>query len=534
MSPCFLIAQPSNFIKLPKPTFSPGGYDTVGLKQSMSIADESAGVIDRPVNPSKYRVGPNDVFTINIMMAQPAVIDVTVSPEGIALIPMVGAVNIKDKTLTDAYEAMSKLIRSTYKASTVDIVLKKLKQFKVTVAGAVRKPVIVTATSVDRVSEVLEKAGGLLKDASSRKITLSHTDSTTEFADLLRYYTIGDDSNNPYVQGGDVIYVPFTSDHDYITISGDVRQPGIYEFVDGDKLSTMLRFAQGVTSVADIDSIEIARYEESGLRVQRFRVSAKGLLTSPSGIQSDVLLRYGDKIYVRQRSGVFAKREVSIDGGVRFPGRYAINSNEDRLSAILERAGGLTEDASIEGGVLVRRKDVTYYDRELDRLSKLTPDKMSDNELQYYKVKSAEYIGLVSVDFSKALSGSGQNNPLLIDQDSIYIPRSRNYVIMVGRVNKPGRIGYKKGWGYAEYVREAGGYGYRADEDGIVIQKTTGEQHNAQQSSYAIEPGDNIIVPEKKEVKFYDVFKEALTITAQLATIVGVVLGVVFALRRTN
>ncbi|MBL7998544.1 MAG: hypothetical protein JNL32_07910, partial [Candidatus Kapabacteria bacterium] len=68
MSPCFLIAQPSNFIKLPKPTFSPGGYDTVGLKQSMSIADESAGVIDRPVNPSKYRVGPNDVFTINIMM----------------------------------------------------------------------------------------------------------------------------------------------------------------------------------------------------------------------------------------------------------------------------------------------------------------------------------------------------------------------------------------------------------------------------------------------------------------------------------
>jgi hypothetical protein len=81
-------------------------------------------------------------------------------------------------------------------------------------------------------------------------------------------------------------------------------------------------------------------------------------------------------------------------------------------------------------------------------------------------------------------------------------------------------------------VRSAGGFGLRADEDEVLIQKVSGELHRAIDYSARMDPGDNILVPEQSDVKFVDIFTTALSITAQLATIVGVVLGVVFAYRR--
>jgi hypothetical protein len=168
----------------------------------------------------------------------------------------------------------------------------------------------------------------------------------------------------------------------------------------------------------------------------------------------------------------------------------------------------------------------------MDRLSKMKPENMNEYETRYYRTKTSENMGLVSVDFEKIFSSSSADaNPLLVNMDSVYVPRSTNYVTLIGRVIKPGRVPFRTSSTYLDYIKSAGGFGLRADEEEVLIQKVSGELHRAIDYSARMDPGDNILVPERSDIKFVDIFKTALSITAQLATIVGVVLGVVFAYR---
>lgn len=518
----------SPLIRLPKPKFSAGGFDTLGQKLSTKIADESSGLLDVEVNPDEYLVGPNDVFSISIVSAQPLAYTIVVAPDGQLVIPGVGSIKTTGKNLTQVYSAVSSEVRRLYKVQDVLVTLSKVKQFKVSVIGAVVKPGLITSSSVDRVSEVLDKIGGVLSNASLRRITILRNDGTTIKADLQRFATFGDRKDNPTVHSGDVISVPFSDQNNIVSIVGDVLNPGDYEYLKGDNLGLILAFAQGTKLTAQADSIEISRYDERGLQKQSIYVSTNS--------QTQMFeLKAGDNVYVRNQAGKYELKEVAIDGGVLYPGRYTINRADSRVADIINRAGGLRNDALLSSSLLFRRKDAKYYDRELERLKKLQPEQMTEREKRYYQVKISENIGLVSMDFSKVMNaGATQDNPILIDKDSIYIPYSVDYVNVIGRVNQPGRVPYVKTASLNDYVRSAGGLGFRADPSYNMIQTSNGEQYLASEYTKPIMPGDVIIVPELKDVKFYDVFKEAITITAQVATIVGVVLGVVFALRRTN
>ncbi|MFN4768687.1 MAG: SLBB domain-containing protein [Candidatus Kapaibacterium sp.] len=520
-----LVAQPGNFIRLPKLIIAPNGYDTVGAKNALRIAEETQNIVEKAVDPASYFLGPNDVLTVAVTGPQPASYDIHVSPDFKVLVPAVPAIDVRGCTLLDGQKKISAAVQRVYRTQTVDVILKKIKQFKVSIYGAVRKPIVVSASSTDRVSEVLDRAGGLMYNASTRRITIIR-DSAVIKVDLLRYFTDGLDSANPYVFCGDKINVPYITDEECVSVSGSVKQPGLYEYMPGDSLLSYLSFAQGTTVVGLLDSVEVSRFEESGIRTFSVIVD----IGSGAG---NIPINLGDKIYVREKTGVFKKNEVAIAGGVAHPGSYSINPKTDRLSDLITRAGGYTEDAQPETGLLFRRKDFTWYDRELDRLSKMKPENMNEYETRYYRTKTSENMGLVSVDFEKIFTASGADaNPLLVNMDSVYVPRSTNYVTLIGRVIKPGRVPFRSSSTYLDYVRSAGGFGLRADEDEVLIQKVSGELHRAIDYSARMDPGDNILVPEQSDVKFVDIFTTALSITAQLATIVGVVLGVVFAYRK--
>ncbi|MFM8178476.1 MAG: SLBB domain-containing protein [Candidatus Kapaibacterium sp.] len=525
---CFVTsaAQPANFIRLPRLNLAPNGYDTVGHKNALRIAEETQNIIEKAVDPASYLLGPNDMLTVAITGPQPLSVDVAVSPDLKVLVPAVPAIDVRGCTLLEGQKKIATAVKNVYRSQSVDVLLKKIKLFKVSVYGAVRKPIVVSASSSDRVSEVIDRAGGLMFNASTRRITIDREGGEKIAVDLLRFFTDGLESANPYVYCGDKISIPYITDEECVTVKGSVKQEGAYEFLPGDSLFNHLAFAQGLTVVGMADSIEVSRYEESGLRI--FSI----IIDTRTG-RGNIPMRLGDKVYVRERTGVYRKSEVAVAGGVAHPGSYSINPKTDRLSDLITRAGGYTEDAQPETGLLFRRKDFTWYDRELDRLSKMKPENMNEYETRYYRTKSSENMGLVSVDFEKIFASEDpDSNPLLVHLDSVYVPRSTNYVTLIGRVGKPGRVPFKGTSTYLDYIRSAGGFGLRADEEEVLIQKVSGELHRAIDYSSRLDPGDNILVPERSDVRFIDVFTKALAITAQLATIVGVVIGVVFAYRK--
>lgn len=518
-----------------KPRFTPRGpyqYDTTDAEKSMKLSTSSAGLLTREIDPATYVVGPNDVLTVSIWATEPLHRDVIVTPEGKVVFPNAGVLDVKGLTLDSVQSVIRTEARKIYHKLEVDVSLRRLREFKVYVLGAVAIPSVVAATAADHVFDVLERAGGIVDTGAIRGIMLIREGVPEPImVDLQRYMAYGDKVHNPTVLGGDRVIVPLRNTKNVISISGEVVQQGEFPFLVGDSLSTLIRMSGGFLPSARLDSVVLVRMSEEGSRPYREILDLrtwKDRLYSGVELSDDRELRSGDRLYVRAIPKWNDRQEVIVKGEVRFPGQFAIIPNETRLKDVIELAGGFTDKASLEDAIVIRTSEEDAEDKEFERLSKLPPSEMSEGELQYYRTKSREVKGVMSIDFVDLFRrGIEDNNPLMRDQDSIYVPEKNLYINITGSVRNPGRIVYQEGRTYLDYIELAGGYGFRADPDATLIVKVKGDQFPADAENYALEPGDNILVLDVPETKFIDVFTEALTIAAQLVTIVGVVLTIV-------
>lgn len=518
-----------------RPKFVPRGpyqYDTTDSQRSIKLSMETAGLLAREIDPAEYVVGPNDVLTVSVWTTESIHVDVIVSPEGKLVFPRAGVLQVKGLTLDAVQTLVEQEAGKIYRGAKVDVSLKRLREFKVYVLGAVAVPSVVAATAADRVFDVLERAGGILDTGVVRGIQLIREgESQPIMVDLQRYLSYGDKRHNPTLRGGDRVIVPLRNRKNVISIAGEVIQQGEYPYLDGDSLSTLVRMSGGILPSARLDSVIFVRMSEDASRPYQEILdlsSWRDQLFTGQSLANDQLLRSGDRLYIRAIPKWNDRQEVVIKGEVLYPGRFAIIPNETRLTDVIMAAGGFTDKASIEDAVVFRTSEMNLEDKEFERLSKLPPSEMSTGELQYYRTKSREVKGVMSIDFVDLfVRGQQSNNPLLRDKDSIYVPEKNLYINITGSVRSPGRIVYQPGRTYLDYIELAGGYGFRADPDATLIVKVKGDQFPADAENYQLEPGDNILVLDEPETKFIDVFTEALTITAQLVTIVGVVLTIV-------
>ncbi len=526
-------AQLKNFTQ---PRYKPnkaGDFDTVARMKSVQFAEESAGLLEREIDASAYIVGPGDVLTFSVWSTDAIHTDIAVTPEGRVILPGAGVVDVRGMTLAKTRETLVAEAAKTYRSRSIDVSLKRLREFKVTIMGAVRSPAIIAATGADRVFDVIQRAGGVLDTGSVRGIYLLR-DGVDEpiIVDLQRYLSFGDRSSNPLVEGGDRLVVPLRNAKTTIGIRGEVPQAAEFDYLPSDSLSTLVRFGGGFLPSANLDSVQVVRVSEQGGRLEEVITvdlsSWRAKLFSGQSLDGDMPLRTGDRVYVREIPRWRERHEVKIRGEVKYPGEYAIEPNATRLTEVIARAGGFSEKASLEDAVIIRTKEMNLEDKEYKRLEKLPPSEMSVTELQYFRTKAREVRGVISVNFTDLFNkGALQNNPVLQDGDSIYVPERNNYVNVSGSVRNPGRIVFKPGLTYEQYIDLAGGYGFRADRDATFVVKVKGDQFPADSENYTLEPGDNILVLDEPETLAIDIFTKALTIATQLVTIMGVVLTIV-------
>lgn len=507
-----------------------GELDTLARELTKDVVKETTGLLEKEIDPDKYIVGPYDEFSIGIMAAKPKQMDIKISPDGKLLIPTIGAVNLKGKKLSEAYNLIKEKIQNVYRVEDIDIVLKDVRKFKVSVTGAVLKPNIVPATAADRVSEIIERAGGLKYDASIRNIYLIREGSNSRIkVDLLRFFLLGESDANPFVLGGDNIIVPPNSEKNSIAIYGDVASPGEFEYVSGDSLSTLIRFSMGFLESASLDSVEIARFR--GKALDRFYLNLsnwKDIMNNNIKKDNDFALEAGDRVYIRSVPKWKEMNYVVVTGEVNYPGKYAIDENKDRLSDLMVKFGGFTPDAGIEFIEFIRQSEKEKPDEEMERLYRIPASEMSESELRYFQARKSEKRGAMAIDFRKILNNpSVDDNIVLINKDSIIVPSNKNFINIQGRVVNPGMIIYKPNMTYLDYINKAGGFAFRADESETVVNKPKGGQFLAEDMNYSLEPGDVILVPPQKEVTFMEAFTTSLTVVTQLLTIAGVVLAFV-------
>ena len=67
----------------------------------------------------------------------------------------------------------------------------------------------------------------------------------------------------------------------------------------------------------------------------------------------------------------------------------------------MKRAGGPNDEASLEGAILSRQKEIEKVDREMKRLESIPSSEMSDNERKYFQARRSEQKGVMAIDFKK-------------------------------------------------------------------------------------------------------------------------------------
>jgi protein involved in polysaccharide export with SLBB domain len=289
-----------------------------------------------------------------------------------------------------------------------------------------------------------------------------------------------------------------------------------------------LLFRGSPTRQASLQNAELYR-ADPGKSVSVIRLDLGRILADPRG-GADLALTDRDHLYIRQLADGVEKRTVSITGRVRYPGEYAI-APEERLSSLIERAGGLLPEAFPKGAVFIRESIRELERRQLERFiqaqeqsliaesaaitsgaTDLSQDKAQVAQAQatvtaqrrelLRSLASAVTLGRLTIrlDAPEALRGT-PDDILLEAGDSLQVPQTPTSVAILGSVRSGTAVLYEPNQGVEYYLAQAGGATREADTEGIYILKPNGAALANFAKVRAVEAGDAIIVPISMEPK---------------------------------
>jgi len=445
------------------PVTMPGSTEVLGAESTAVSASAAPISLEQPIDPDKYVCGPGDVFELNFLGQQNFRLRIAADLEGRAFISKVGFVPVAGKTLTAVRKEVAKKVRGNYPGLSFELALISPRSFLVHIVNYVKQPGSYSATPLERVSNLLTRAGGVT--GSRRRIVIKHKGGTETPADLVLYELTGDTAYNPYVLDGDVIVVPFA---DVVaTIEGAVRRPGRYELTKTRDLDEALTLAGGFTSsVARSLPIRIVR-RNAKVQDEFVDVPFRG----DAAPNHDVI--DGDRVIVRGADDL--QRSVLLIGAISGADSLDATTTSRRLPyvegdtvlSLLERAGGIKAPGDLRRSYITR------------------PHENGSQELIAIDLDAL----LVRRDFKS-------DKPVKMG-DTIVIPPMQYSIRVQGAVGRPGLYNYNPLFGVPEYIAHAGGRTRSAEsiDDAIIIDSNGSTRPYRKGAKPS--PGDAILIPER-------------------------------------
>jgi protein involved in polysaccharide export with SLBB domain len=358
-----------------------------------------------------------------------------------------------------------------------------------------------------------------------------------------------DENEDLTLQAGDtlILYNKWEfRDKPLVHIHGEVRNPGTYNLIENMKVKDLILAAGNMLESAYMGDTEIIRRRTVNGMLSETEKIIINLNKALSGDNShNILLESNDVIFMKNIPEWRENAYITIRGEVRSHGKYLIMKGE-RISALIERAGGYTENAYLKGAVFTRRSSKKRQQERIDAIlqeleketlrigSEDSPvsDKTAEARMFTLKTKSLLINKLrkikpsgrviISLDDVEKMKGS-LFDIVLEDGDELYIPMKPSTISVVGQVNNPSDIIYRDGHDVSDYLDMVGGLNRNADEEFISVIKSDGTVIRSKGIfsdvfSYKLEPGDSIIIPEKI-VRYtgYEIFKDSTKLLYEIA-----------------
>jgi protein involved in polysaccharide export with SLBB domain len=453
-------------------------------------------------------------------------------------------------------------------------------QNRVKLSGAVFRPDFYELTEGMRISDLIQKADGLKEDAYVGRAQLIRLKPNLlkelVSINLVKALQKGSEENI-YLQREDELYINSIVDlRDSLTVDllGEVRSQGRFNYVDSMTVKDLILMAGGFKYEAS-KQIEVARLIQNDDAVTNNKVATilttvvNGDLSFNPG-QENFVLQPMDVVTITKKMGFVNPEVVSISGQVQSVGKYTLSSRVERVSDIVNRAGGLIGQAYGEGAFIKRSRfnidtlrsdesktsveqayirkfkaqqlaakmDVKTSLMDEDGLGgaeKKTNKTLKDSlELLYKELENDYY--QIAIDINQIMNKPGSEQDLVLrDKDEIVIPKTDNRVKISGGVLRPTNIVYRDGLSIGDCISAAGGISEYARRGRAYVIYANGKSKRTVHFGIfrinpTIKPGAEVVLPET------DVKKEkALTGIIQFTTVlaqIGSVLATLAILNR--
>ena len=304
--------------------------------------------------PQNYVLGPGDAVIVDIFGASQKSESQTVTPDGTIVIEGYGPIKVAGLTVAAAQNKLRSTLGSRYKSSKLNVSVGQTRTILVNVMGEVKAPGTYTLSAFSTVFHALYMAGGIKDLGTLRNIKVYRGGRLVTSVDVYQYILNGRLAGNIRLQENDMIIVgPYEA---LVDIQGNVKRPMIYEMRPTESVAQAIKYAGGYTSEAYQKAIRLTR--KSG---DRFSVHTVGEFDMSAFKVTD-----GDEIQVESMIERY-ENMVEVEGAVFRPGQYELGKQINTVRALVEAAGGLTEDAFTGRAVLYRMKqDRTLETQSLD------------------------------------------------------------------------------------------------------------------------------------------------------------------------
>lgn len=478
---------------------------------------------------------------------------------------------IKVKRVSDGEHIVADINKDQFEIFTpksgdvfqVDKVLDRYKN-RVIVNGAVYRPGVYAITQGLGIKDLLAKTEGLKQDAllTSANIIRTNEDLSTSSISFNLGDVLSGKDQDILLQKEDVVTVLSKKEikqDDYVEVAGAVNQPGVYTYSKGMKVSDLILKAKGFSKNASETRIEISRKLKNN-NTDNSKLSQVIVVDLPKELdnlenENNITLSPFDYITVRTNPNFFENAFVYVDGQVNFPGLYSIESKNERISDLLERAGGVNEVAYTDGATLLRKteyyKKETKFDKrvttllalkenlttergslsesdsgllkrinnELDKLNVLSGEEkkafnksadiavsQKNDSLQPYLLPKEELFNVtesIAINLSEIIKNKNSISDLLVQSgDTLFVPKKLETVRLRGQLLNTTTLRHQKNKSTKYYINNSGGFKARADKSKTYVVYPNGQARATKKFLFfniypKVVAGSEIIVPEK-------------------------------------
>ncbi|KAF0155932.1 MAG: polysaccharide export periplasmic protein [Syntrophaceae bacterium] len=426
-----------------------------------------------------------------------------------------------------------------------------------------------------KVKDAILNAGGLTINASLENGQIIHQYANNEYR--TTYFNVAramadDPRDNLLLQDRDQIIIHSIWEKNpkkSVFVAGDVTNPGTYKFTENMTVRDLVFKSGSVLDSAYLEEAEITSTEIVEGKTGKMAHKSINLRKALEGDSAhNLTLAPNDRLLVKRIADYQNVRFVNLTGQITFAGRYPIRKGE-KLSNLIERAGGYTQHAYLRGAYFTRERVRELQQKGLEEMTdRMERDLLSAGTEQISKAASIEELGAkkgemeqrkLFIENLKKVKATGRMTIYLTDVktmkgseydfeledgDSLEIPEKNNVINVIGSVMSQGSHLYSDRLGYQDYIDATGGYSYYADANNVYVMKVDGSARKVSKNFLGwsssrnrwemtarggevrqIEPGDSIVVPEKTErIAWLREIKDITQILMNIAVVAGVVI----------